>query len=55
MEAYIIAFQGRLAEEGGALHTVTTKKQREAFAKALSAAEDWLYSEGEDQAADVFV
>ena len=49
------ACQGRLGEEEGPLHLVTTKKQRDAFTKALGAAEDWLYSEGEDQPAEVFV
>ena len=33
---------------------VTTEKQREAFKKELAQAEDWLYEDGEAQAAPVF-
>lgn len=54
LEAYIIAFQGRL-EEDEALLAVTTNEQRETFGKALLAAEDWLYSDGENQRAEVFM
>ena len=54
LESYIIAFQGRLGEDED-LQAVTTEAQREAFAEALTAAEDWLYSDGEDSTAAVFV
>ena len=53
LESYIISFQGRLAEDESLL-AVTTEAQREAFNDALTAAEDWLYSDGESQAANVF-
>ena len=54
LESYIIAFQGRLGEDED-LQAVTTEAQREAFAEILTAAEDWLYSDGEESTAAVFL
>jgi hypothetical protein len=46
------------AQKSTCLHAaraqVTTEAQREAFQAALSAAEDWLYDEGEAEAAPAF-
>ena len=54
LESYIIAFQGRIAEDED-LMAVTSEAQREGFSEALLTAEDWLYSDGESQPASVFM
>ena len=54
LEAYIIAFSGRLSGDEE-VEKVTTEKQRSEFSDHLLKAEDWLYGDGEnEQSADVF-
>lgn len=54
LEAYVIAFRGRLDSDDDVL-AVTTEKERSGFLKRLDAAEEWLYSECEHESAAVFL
>ena len=44
----------QVLDEDDAVQQVTTPKQRNEFLAALTAAEDWLYDQGEDEQASVF-
>ncbi|WIA17622.1 hypothetical protein OEZ85_014432 [Tetradesmus obliquus] len=53
LEAYIIATREKL-ETQEALQQVTTEEARVKFIEQLTEAEDWLYGDGEAEAADAF-
>eukprot|EP00891_Asterochloris_glomerata_P004630 jgi/Astpho2/4630/Aster-00203 len=54
LESYIISIRSKVLDEDDAVQQVTTPKQRNEFLAALTAAEDWLYDQGEDEQASVF-
>lgn len=52
VEEYVYEMRSRLSE---ALEPFLREPEREAFSSQLTAAEDWLYDEGEDQLKQVYV
>ena len=50
----IVVRVGQVLDEDDAVQQVTTQKQRDDFLAALTAAEDWLYDQGEDEQASAF-
>mmetsp|Transcript_27424 Transcript_27424/g.69745 ORF Transcript_27424/g.69745 Transcript_27424/m.69745 type:complete len:1029 (-) Transcript_27424:524-3610(-) len=54
LEAYIIKMKEVLEGGDEKVEKVTTEEQRTAFLAQLNGAEDWLYDEGEAEAAPVF-
>ena len=44
----------QVLDEDDAVQQVTTPRQRDDFLAALTAAEDWLYDQGEDEQAGAF-
>eukprot|EP00775_Hariotina_reticulata_P013787 gene13787-13908_t len=53
LEAYIISTREKLETEEG-LQQVTSEESRVAFTEQLTAAEDWLYGDGETEGAEAF-
>jgi len=54
VEAFVFSSRDKLYSEATDLEKVSTEEQREALSTALTAAEDWLYDEGESATLAVY-